>query len=311
MQSKLGRQSPRGAPGKGPATDLLGAHVSVAGGVFHAPGRAAALPAAAFQIFTKNQNQWRGKPLTDEAVARWNEELTRFQIQPGHVCSHDSYLINLAATNQQTRRRSLAALVDEIERCARLGIGLLVLHPGSHLGAGEAAGLRKVARNLDRCLEEAGAGPVPGTAVVDICLETTAGQGTNLGYRFAHLREIIADSRHGDRLQVCLDTCHVFAAGYSLTNRYQIGKTLAALDTAVGLERVKVLHLNDAKRECGSRVDRHARIGRGFIGREPFRLLLRKRRLAGALKILEVPGGEQAFAEDLALLRRLRKPRRR
>ena len=285
--------------------DLLGAHVSVAGGIANAPARAAALPARAFQIFTKNQNQWEGKPLTDDALAAWFTSLADHGLKATDVCSHDSYLINLAAPVKETLERSRLALVDEIERAARLGIGLLVLHPGSHVGTGEAVGLAAVARNLDRCLEEAGNGPIAGTDSVILCLETTAGQGTNLGHRFEHLRDILAASSHPERLGICLDTCHLFAAGYPLQSPSQWRRTLDKLNRAVGLDRVRVLHLNDSRRQFGSRVDRHARIGGGEIGAQPFRHVLRTRRLAGAIKILEVPGGDEAFAADLALLRRL------
>ncbi len=292
--------------GRRPPADLLGAHVSTAGGPGAAPARAAALPARAFQIFTRNQNQWRPKPLDDGAVAAWREALAACGLDPAHVCAHDSYLINLAATDPATLARSVEAFVDEIERCARLGIPRLVFHPGSHLGAGEAAGLAAVARALDLCLERAGAGRVDGTETVTLCLETTAGQGTNLGWRAEHLRDVIAASRHPDRLAVCLDTCHVFAAGYGLDPPQEWERTAAAFAATVGLDRVRVLHLNDSRRPRGSRVDRHERIGRGALGLGAFRNVLRDPRLAHALGILEVPGGDEAYAEDLARLRRSR-----
>ena len=283
-----------------PPDDLLGAHVSTAGGVATAPARAAALPARAFQIFTRNQNQWVGRPLTDETVAAWQAQLAAHGLCARRVCVHDSYLINLAAVDAEVRRKSRVAFTDEIVRCARLDIPFLVFHPGSHLGAGEAAGLAAVARELDICLEEAGE---PG---VTLCIETTAGQGTNLGWRAEHLRDIIAASRHPDRLGVCLDTCHVVAAGYGLGTAREWTETAAVFADAVGLDRIRVLHLNDSKKPRGSRVDRHERIGRGTLGEAPFRHVLRETRLAHALGILEVPGGDEAFAEDLALLRRLR-----
>jgi deoxyribonuclease-4 len=299
------------AQARAAAPDRLGAHVSTAGGIFRAPARAAALPAGAFQIFTRNQNQWRARPLAAEDVARWFGELAAAGLSADRVCSHDSYLINLASPDRALRARSRAALRDEIERCARLGIPYLVLHPGAHMGRGEAAGLAAVARELDRAVEEAGADPTPGTEGVLLCLENTAGQGTGLGWRFAHLRDILAASHHPERLGICLDTCHLFAAGHGLETPARWRRTLTRLDAAAGLERVRVLHLNDSRRERGSRVDRHARIGQGEIGREPFRHILRTRRLADALKVLETPGGEEAFREDLALLRRLVRPRRR
>jgi deoxyribonuclease-4 len=290
-----------------PAGDRLGAHVSTAGGDDRAPARAAALPAGAFQIFSKNQNQWAAPPLPNETVEAWFRQLAAHGFTPGDVCVHDSYLINLAATDPANLRRSRAAFVEEIERCAQLEIPWLVLHPGSHLGAGEPAGLTAVAANLDHCLETVAGGRVTGTERVRLCLETTAGQGTNLGYRFEHLRDILAASRYPDRLAVCFDTCHVFAAGYPLQTTNEWQRTLARFDGAVGLERVAVVHLNDSRRELGSRVDRHARVGAGEIGAEALGRVVRTRRLRSALMVLEVPGGDEAYAEDLALLRGLRR----
>jgi len=290
--------------------DLLGAHVSVAGGVDKAVARAAVLPAGAFQIFTKNQNQWVGKKLTESVVASWFEELARHGFSSRQVCSHDSYLINLAATNHTTLRRSRAAFVDEIERAARLGIPWLVFHPGSHVGSGEVAGVAAVAHNLDRCIEKAAAARIAGVEQVTLCLENTAGQGSNLGYRFAHLRDIIAASSYPERLGVCLDTCHVFAAGYRIQTASQWRRTLARFHQRIGLDRIRVMHMNDSKREFASRVDRHARIGQGCIGEEPFGYIVRTRRLANALKVLEVPGGAEVYGADLALLRQLRQGRR-
>jgi deoxyribonuclease-4 len=290
--------------------DLLGAHVSIAGGVANAPGRAASLPAKAFQIFTKNQNQWRGKPLTRADAADWFEQLHKHDLSTQHVCSHDSYLINLASPDKTLLRRSCAAFVDEIERCARLAIPALVFHPGSHMGRGEMTGLTAVAHSLDRCIEDAASGGVDGVADVLLCIETTAGQGTNLGYRFEHIRDIFAASHYPERLGACLDTCHIFAAGYRLDSPYQIRKTLSAFQTKVGLEKIKVIHVNDSRRECGSRVDRHARIGRGEIGSVSLRTILRSQRLRHAIKVLETPGGEEAYREDLEKLRRLVRRRR-
>jgi deoxyribonuclease-4 len=265
------------------------------------------LPARAFQVFTKNQNQWAGRPLSDEAVGLWEAALAEHGLRAAHVCSHDSYLINLASGDPVVRARSVAAFVDEIERAGRLGIPLLVFHPGSHLGAGEEAGVAAVSRALDECLDRAGAGKWPEAAgQVTLCIETTAGQGTNLGWRFEHLRDLIAASRHPDRLAVCLDTCHVFAAGYPLQTPAEWRATAAAFDAAVGLDRLRVLHLNDSRKGLGSRVDRHERVGEGQIGAAPFRHILRDRRLRGTLGILEVPGGNAVYAEDLAKLRRLR-----
>ncbi len=283
-------------------SDLLGAHVSTAGGISRAPARAAALPARAFQVFTSNQNQWRARPQDEEEIAAWREALRGAGLRAEDACSHDSYLINLASPRPEVLARSRRAFVEEIHRCARLGLRNLVLHPGSHLGEGEAAGIAAVAANLDRCLEEA-AGP-DGVEAVRPCLEGTAGQGTNLGHRFEHLRDIIGASRHGDRLGVCLDTCHLFAAGYGLTTARQWRDTLAEFDRVVGLDRLRVVHLNDSKRGFGSRVDRHARLGEGEIGLDALVRVVRAPELRGVPIVLETPGGEEAYAEDLARLRR-------
>jgi deoxyribonuclease-4 len=217
------------------------------------------------------------------------------------VCAHASYLINLGSASEEIRRRSVAALADELERCARLGIGDLVLHPGSHGGEGEPAGVRRVAAGLDEAFRRARA------PRVSILLEVSAGQGACLGHRFEHLRDIAGASRHGERLGVCLDTCHALAAGYDLVSREGWEQTLAALDATFGLDRLRAIHANDSRRPRGSRVDRHGHIGSGFVGRSGFANLMRDPRLAGVPKYLETPKDRDLAwdKKNLAALRKL------
>jgi deoxyribonuclease-4 len=264
-----------------------------------APGRGRELGCDVIQIFVKSNNQWRAAPLRDAEVRAFREELAAHAIR----CSfaHTSYLLNLASPDRGLRRKSLASFVVELERCERLGLAYLVLHPGSHVGDGEERGLARVAGALREALDRTG------EARVAILVETTAGQGTNLGWRFEHLARLIDDVAGGDRVGVCLDTCHVFAAGYDLRTTEAYRATMRELDRVIGIRRVRAVHLNDSERDLGSRVDRHAHIGRGKIGREGFRLLLRDRRFRRIPMVLETPKGERGEMDrkNLALLRRL------
>jgi deoxyribonuclease IV len=275
--------------------------MSIAGGHDRAVLAAHAAGCTAVQLFTKNSNQWRSRPLADAGVAAFRESLERTGI--GDPVAHASYLINLGSPDDALWDRSIAALTDELLRAEALGIGLLVLHPGAHMGAGEGPGLDRVARGLDE-VHRRTAG-----AAAQVLLETTAGQGTCLGHRFEHLRGILERVAEPGRLGVCADTCHIFAAGYSLADRDQYNTTVSALDEAVGLGRVRVWHLNDSRRACGSRVDRHAGIGRGLLGLEPFRFLLNDPRFAAVPMILETPkgtdAGEDLDAINLRVLRQL------
>lgn len=280
----------------------IGAHESVAGGMYRAYERAAADGAEAIQVFVKNQNRWAARPYTPEEVAAWKVQQAAAPGVP--VLCHDSYLINLCAPDEANREKSVAAFVDELERCAQLGIERLVFHPGSHCGQGEEWGLREIARSLDRCVEAA-----PGAASVRLLLEHTAGQGTNLGHRFAHLRDIIGHSRYPARLGVCLDTCHLYAAGYDWTTPEGYDAVFGELAAVLGLGRLEAFHLNDSKREAGSRVDRHARLGEGLIGLEPFRRLVNDPRLAAVPGTLETPPFDdkrESFADGIAKLKALR-----
>ena len=277
----------------------LGAHVSAAGGIGNAPGNAEAIGAECMQVFTRNHNRWTTKPIPDAQVDRYRSEQARCAIGP--VVAHDSYLINLASEDPGKLVRSMEAFGDEIARADQLGIPLLVTHPGSHLGAGVAVGLERFAANLDHCLEAA-----PADSQVTILLETTSGQGSNLGFEFEQLRDIIGLSRHPARLGVCVDTCHIHTAGYDIRDRAAYERTVDQLERTVGLDRVCAWHLNDSKRDLGSRVDRHADLGEGFLGLDPFRFLVTDPRWAGVPGCLETPGGPDAWKRELTLLRDLR-----
>jgi deoxyribonuclease IV len=276
---------------------LLGAHMSIAGGTFLAIDRAAEVGCTVLQIFVKNSNRWQGRPLSDEEAEEFRRR--RGSSRLARVVAHDCYLINPASSRDELWNQSIAALVDEMERCARLGVGHLVVHPGSHGGAGETAGIARVAAALDQALDRtAGSG-------VHIAIEGTAGQGTSLGYRFEHLRDMIGASRYSDRLDVCLDTCHLFAAGYDLCQPEGYERTMESFSAAVGFARLAVFHLNDSKKPLGSRVDRHEHIGRGEIRRAGFACVMNDPRLAAVPKLIETPKGKTS-KEDRCNLRVLR-----
>jgi len=233
----------------------LGAHMSIAGGLHNAFDIAQTAGCDCLQVFVKNQRQWNAKPLGDDAVDAWRGAASRTGIGP--TVAHATYLINLASPNKTVRTRSIAALAYELERCSALGIRGLVMHPGAHLGEGEAAGVRRIARSLDEVLAR--------TAACDsqVWLEITAGQGSCLGHRFEHLRDIIAAVRDADRVGVCFDTCHACAAGYRMDTPEGYDSTFAQFDACIGPDRLRCFHMNDSKRELGSRVDRHTHIGKG------------------------------------------------
>jgi len=277
----------------------LGAHVSTAGGADKAPANAEAIGAECMQVFTRNQNRWTSPPIKPETAERYQSELGRTGVHP--VLAHDSYLINLAATDEDKARLSVDAFVDELARAGLLAIPFLVAHPGSHLGAGVEAGLALFTERLDRCLDLAGA-----DNRVVVLLETTAGQGTNLGFELSHLRDIIGRSRHPDRLGVCADTCHLLASGYDLTTREGYEDTVEQIAKVVGLKELCAWHLNDSKKGLGSRVDRHADLGEGELGLEPFRWLVNDPRWADLPGCLETPAGPEGWAEQLALLKGMR-----
>ena len=277
----------------------LGAHESIAGGLHRAFDRAQSAGCDAVQIFVKSNRAWAVKPLTEEDVARFRARAKETGIRP--VVGHASYLLNLATPDDALWARSRDTLVVELERCETLGVPYLVLHPGSHVGAGEETGLARVAQALGEVHAA-----TPGFHA-QILLETTAGQGTNLGYRFEHLAWLMKHAPEGERLGVCLDTCHSFAAGYELRTEAGYAATMETFDRIVGLERLKALHLNDCQGDLGSRRDRHEHIGQGCIGLEGFRHLVNDPRLAGLPGLLETPKSDDLHEdrENLAALRAL------
>lgn len=297
------RSGKNGAPG-GPR---FGAHMSIAGGCDRAVMAAHAVPFQTVQLFTKNNNRWNGVPLTDVHAQAFRAALDQTGVS-GPV-AHTSYLINLASPDDAMWSRSVDAMVDEVERCVTLGIEDLVVHPGAHMGEGEEAGLARVARALDLvCRRTSG-------CQVKIDLETTAGQGTCLGHRFEHLRVILDRASVPERLGVCGDTCHIFAAGYPLGTPEEYDETIDRLVRSVGLDRLRVWHLNDSCRELGSRVDRHAAIGAGHLGLEAFRHLVNDPRFRAVPMILETPkgtiDGEDLDVRNARVLRDLVRPVRR
>jgi deoxyribonuclease-4 len=279
---------------------IIGAHVSVAGGIENAVSNARQLGCETFQVFTKNQNQWREKVFDDGEIGRFRQSLANAGYTRVPLASHDSYLINLCSPDSDKLDRSRQAFLAEINRCEQLGIAFLIFHPGSHMGRGESWGIRMIAESLDRVISDSENSPV------ELLLETTAGQGTNLGFTFEQIRAIIDRVTLQERIGVCVDTCHIFAAGYDVRTDLLYEETLRKMEQTFGLHRIRAFHLNDSKKELGSRVDRHERPGRGFIGESVFRRLISDERFASTPGYLEIPGGEQAFMEDIGLLKSFR-----
>ncbi len=260
----------------------VGAHVSAAGGVENAPLRAAEIGAKAFALFTKNQKRWVSPPLKEESIAAFRENLAVSGIKPEHVLPHDSYLINLGNPDPEKRKKSLEAFIDEGRRAEQLGLSLLNFHPGSHLKqTSEDECIALIAESIDTAVKE--------TERVVFVLETTAGQGTNIGYTFEQIKAIIDASRYPERLGVCIDTCHIFAAGYDIRTKKTYEETISSFDNVIGLSFLKGMHLNDAKSSYESKVDRHASIGEGNIGVEAFQLIMTDPRLENIPLILETP----------------------
>jgi deoxyribonuclease-4 len=277
----------------------MGSHISISGGVDRAVLTGQEVGCDALQIFVKSSNQWRAAPFREGEVERFRANLKSTGLGP--VVAHDSYLINLCSPDDALWEKSLEAFRVELERCEALGIPYLVTHPGSHVGSGEQAGLSRLARAIDRVHATHPAHRVK------ILLETTAGQGSGLGNRFEQFSAVLKSVNEPGRVGICLDTCHVFAAGYDLRTPPSYRETMDRFDSCVGLGKLMAIHLNDSKRELGSRVDRHEQIGKGHLGIEAFRLLLNDERLAILPMVLETPKGPD-YAEDkvnLALLRSL------
>jgi deoxyribonuclease-4 len=276
---------------------LLGAHMSIGGGVHRAIERSRSIDCTAMQIFVKNNMQWFARPFTREEIRAFLKHAQRKEL--GSVFAHANYLINLAATNPLFHANSLRALSEELERADQLRLPFLVLHPGAHLGAGEEAGLEKIIAAIDTIF--AGIPKVK----TRLALETTAGQGSCLGHSFAHLAHIISNVRRSERLCVCLDTAHVFAAGHELTTEAGTRKMFREFERTIGLQHLAALHLNDSKAARGSRVDRHEHIGKGKIGLEAFRFIMRDARFRKIPKVLETPKGKD-LREDVENLKTLR-----
>ncbi len=280
----------------------LGAHVSIGGGVSNAFQRGLDIGCGAIQIFSKNQSQWAGKLLEETEIEAYREEQERTGIKP--VIIHDSYLINLCAPEKENYRKSINAFTDEVERAETLNVPYLNFHPGSHLGKGEDWGLKKIAESLNKIIDK-----FP-DMTTKLLLENTAGQGTNLGYRFEHLREIIDMIDRKEVMGVCIDTAHTFAAGYDIRTEKAYEKTIRELDSIIGTDLVKAFHLNDSKKEYQSRVDRHENIGEGFIGKTAFEQIVNDPRFNSIPLILETPGGEDSFKKNLKILKKMIKKRK-
>ena len=279
----------------------FGAHVSIARGLHLAFERAQELGLESLQIFSRNQSQWKAKPLTQEAIELWLTAWNEYG-RSTPVVVHASYLINLASPRDLLWQRSCSGLRLELERCESLAIPFLVLHPGAHVGSGEEAGIRRVTRALDRVHEE-----LPDYKVRTL-LEGTAGQGTVLGARFDHLAKILSDVSAPQRLGICLDTAHLHAAGHDLRTPEAYARTLNEFDEQVGFDTLEVVHVNDSSREFGSHVDRHANLGEGTLGLDAFRQLLSDQRMKELPFILETPMENGGHGRDLATLRSLLSP---
>lgn len=275
----------------------IGAHVSAAGGVFNAPLNAVEIGATAFALFTKNQKQWKSSPLTEEVIAKFKENCQKHQFKPGQILPHDSYLINLGHPEIEKLEKSRAAFIDELQRCQQLGLIYLNFHPGSHLKQmSEADCLSRIAESINMALQQ--------VSDVTAVIENTAGQGSNLGYRFEHLAQIIEQVEDKSRVAVCLDTCHTFVSGYDLRGAKACEKTFAEFDQTVGFKYLKGMHINDSKTPFESRVDRHAPLGAGEIGWECFKYIMADDRFDEIPLVLETTKPE-LWPEEIAELKRL------
>jgi len=276
---------------------LFGAHESISGGVFNAILRGRQATCDTIQMFNKSNSQWRAKKLGAEEVDKFFETIEETGVIVS--VSHSSYLINIASPKPDLNEKSYLSLKEELERCELLKIPNLVFHPGSHVDSGEETGMDKIVENINKLFEELPDGKTW------LLLETTAGQGSNLGYTFEQLAYMIDRVENKSRLGVCLDTCHIFAAGYPISDPKEYKKTIKQFDDVIGLDRLRIIHMNDSKKEFGSKRDRHEHIGKGFIGIEAFRNLVNDRRLEKVPMILETPK-EDDLKEDIENLKVLR-----
>ena len=277
---------------------LLGAHMSIRGGVSMAIERARSIDCTAMQIFVKNNMQWFARPLSRAEIRAFLDHVQRGELLS--VFGHANYLINLAATNLQFHANSIRALAEELVRADQLELPFLVLHPGAHLGAGEQAGLEKIVNSIDEVFRK-----IP-KVKTKIALEITAGQGSCIGHRFEHLAHIMENVRERERLRVCLDTAHLFAAGYDISSESGVRRIFRELDRVIGRDRLVAIHVNDSKTPCGSRVDRHEHIGKGRIGLDVFRFVMRSPRFRKIPKVLETPKSTD-LVEDVINLNTLRR----
>lgn len=272
----------------------VGAHVSASGGVFNAPLNAKAIGAKAFALFTKNQRQWKAKPLDEETINKFKKNLELAEIKPCHVLPHDSYLINLGHPEEEKRQKSLDAFIDEVQRCEQLGLDKLNFHPGSHLKKiSTEECLERISNSMNKTLQK--------TKDVILVIENTAGQGSNLGFDFAHLGYLVENSTDKERVGVCIDTCHMFTAGYDIRTREAYDKTWKEFDDIIGFEYLKGMHINDSKPDLGSHVDRHDSLGKGKIGLDAFRFIMNDERMDDIPLILETID-DSIWAEEIKLL---------
>jgi deoxyribonuclease IV len=275
----------------------IGAHVSAAGGVENAPVRAHEIGATGFALFTKNQRQWKAKPLSDENIEGFKANCEKYGFGMEAVIPHDSYLINLGHPEKEKLQKSRDAFLDEMQRCEQLGIRLLNFHPGSHLKKiSEKECLTRIAESINIALDQ--------TDFTKAVIENTAGQGTNMGFRFEHLAEIIEQVDNQDRVGVCIDTAHAFAGGYDISTEEGFLDTFEEFEKLIGFDKLMAMHLNDSKKELGTRVDRHDSLGDGHIGWTPFEMIMKDSRFNGIPLILETPNTER-WAEEIAALKEL------
>ncbi len=272
----------------------IGPHVSISRGIGNAPLNAERIGAKAFAIFTRNQRQWASKPLADKNIALFKENCNRMGYNPGNILPHDSYLINLGHPEQEALEKSRTAFLDEMQRCEQLGLQYLNFHPGSHLNKMDPDHcLKRIAASINLALDM--------TTGITAVIENTAGQGTNMGYRFEHLARIIENIQDKSRIGICLDTCHLYSAGYDIRTARAFENTLQEFDHFVGINFLKAVHLNDSKKLFGSRVDRHESIGNGSLGIEPFKFIMNDSRFDHIPMVLETPD-PSLWAKEIRLL---------